>query len=327
MLSIAVTWELAEGELKPYTFYVAASLDSFNAQIAAYRRQLFSWFAAIAVIMLFAISLVMGSVLRPLRQIEEEIHDIEGGQRAALSDYFPTELRGVARNLNLLIGSERGRAERYRQTLDNLAHSLKTPLAAMRAILEEQAGTHGERLDAQIERMNDIVRYQLRKPATNVADTLGIAPLDLTLELQRLADGLKKVYRDKEPRINITVAAGAEFRGDRGDFLELAGNLLDNACKWCRSQVDVDIDATIDSAGRKGITLKVMDDGDGIPQESADRLLERGMRLDESAPGHGIGLAVVKDIAVSYSGDVKIGAGPPGGAPRAGPRGGGRPGC
>jgi two-component system sensor histidine kinase PhoQ len=314
MLSIAVTWELAEGELKPYTFYVAASLDSFNAQIAAYRRQLFSWFAAIAVIMLFAISLVMGSVLRPLRQIEEEIHDIEGGQRAALSDDFPTELRGVARNLNLLIGSERGRAERYRHTLDNLAHSLKTPLAAMRAILEEQAGAYGERLDAQIERMNDIVRYQLRKPATHLADTLGIAPVNIAQELQRLADGLKKVYRDKDPRINITVAAGAEFRGDRGDFLELAGNLLDNACKWCHSQVDVDVNATVNGAGRKGIRLTVTDDGEGIPQESADMLLERGMRLDESAPGHGIGLAVVKDIAVTYRGDVKIGAAPQGGA-------------
>ncbi len=135
LLSLSVTWEFNGGELKPYVFHVAASLDSFHAQIAAFRRQLFGWFAAVAVVMLFAISLVLRGVLRPLRQVEEEISAIESGGRQSLSTNLPTELQGVARNMNLLIGSERARSDRYRQTLDNLAHSLKTPLAAMRALL------------------------------------------------------------------------------------------------------------------------------------------------------------------------------------------------
>ncbi len=302
-LSLSVEWELANGDLRPYTFNVAESLDSFNAQISLFRRQLFGWFAAVALIMLLAISLVMRGILRPLRQIEEEIGEIENGSRSALTENLPTELNRVALNMNLLIGSERGRSERYRHTLDNLAHSLKTPLAAMRAVLSEQKGNDlTDKIEPQIERMNDIVRYQLRKPASLVGDSLGIAKVAVEEQLQRLIDGLGKVYKDKSPRITFSVDPEAVFRGDTGDFLELCGNLLDNACKWCESRVDIEV---LPYAGG-GMRFSVSDDGPGIPEEVAELLLERGMRLDESAPGHGIGLAVVKEIAASYGGEVSI---------------------
>ncbi|MDH5500824.1 MAG: sensor histidine kinase, partial [Gammaproteobacteria bacterium] len=162
-LSLSVEWELASGELRPYTFSVSESLDSFHAQLARFRRQLFGWFGAVAIIMLFSISLVMRSLLRPLRQIEKEITEVEEGKRGSLSESFPTELHGVARNLNVLIGSERARSERYRNTLDNLAHSLKTPLAAILSVVSEQPKSEvNAKVEEQVQRMNDIVRYQLR---------------------------------------------------------------------------------------------------------------------------------------------------------------------
>jgi len=307
-LSLHVQWELANGELKPYTFSVAQSLDSFNAQLARFRRQLFTWFAAVAVIMMFSISLVMRGLLKPLRQIDTEISSIEGGQRKALSDNFPDELSSVARNMNLLIGSERGRSERYRNTLDNLAHSLKTPLAAIRSILSEQKSSEvTARVEAQIERMNDIVRYQLRKPATLPKKSFGVVAVPVAGELRKLVDGLHKVYKDKEPEIVVDAMPGIHFRGDTGDFLELAGNLLDNACKWCESKVAIKI-RPLDgfSAASGAMSLAVEDDGPGIPDEAREALLQRGMRLDENSPGHGIGLAVVKDIAASYGGGIEI---------------------
>jgi two-component system sensor histidine kinase PhoQ len=311
-LSLAVQWELPDGELKPYIFYVAESLDSFNAQLARFRRQLFTWFGAIALIMLFSISLLMRGMLRPLRQIEQEIGEIEGGNRRSLSEGFPTELSGVARNMNVLIGSERARSERYRQTLDNLAHSLKTPLAAMRAILTRQKSRKlTEQLEPQIEQMTEIVRYQLRKPAATAAHAIGATPVPMKTQLSRLVGGLAKVYSDKGPTINIDVTEDAEFRGDTGDFLELAGNLLDNACKWCDSEVSLTI-RPADADG--GMVMTVVDDGPGIPQDAADALLQRGTRLDESAPGHGIGLAVVGDIARSYGGEISVGKSVLGGA-------------
>lgn len=300
-LSLSVAWELPNGNLEPYTFRVAESLDTYHAQIASFRRQLLGWFTAIAIVMLFAISVLMRELLRPLRQIEQQIGEIEDGRRQALSTNLPSELSGVARNVNLLISSERARSERYLHTLGNLAHSLKTPLAAIQSVLNEDPGSElGQRVQAQVERMNDIVRYQLRKPANYSSEGFGMASVAVRKELNRLADGLAKVYKEKNPLIVLQVADDLLFRGDRGDFLELAGNLLDNACKWCKTRVELTVGPTANGQ----LQLVVADDGPGIPPDLANRLLERGMRLDESAPGQGIGLAVVRDIAASYGGDV-----------------------
>jgi two-component system sensor histidine kinase PhoQ len=303
--SIAVSWEFPDGELRPFVFKVAESLDSFNAQVANFRRQLFGWFAAVALIMLLSISMLMRRLLRPLRQVETEIEDIEDGTLSELSDTYPTELQGVARNMNLLISNERARSDRYRVTLDNLAHSLKTPLAAFRALLTERGNPDfEERANEQIERMDEIVRYQLRKPAASVTATAVLARVDVAGELKRLVEGMQKVHRAKAPVIDVTIDPQARMRGDTGDFLELAGNLLDNACKWCASKVRVTVSVADETKG--GMRLTVADDGPGIPADAAQALLQRGTRLDESTPGHGIGLAIVKDIAHSYGGEITI---------------------
>ena len=307
-LALAVDWELDDGESASYVFKVAESLDGFNAQVSGFRRQLLGWFAAVAITMLIAFSMLLRGLLRPLRQIETEITEIEQGDRATLSSKFPTELTGVARNMNLLIDSERARSDRYRYTLDNLAHSLKTPLAAMRALLNDrQEQGFGARFNEQIDRMDEIVRYQLRKPAASVADNLVLVPVPVEREVKRLIDGLRKVYRDKNPEFDVRIESGLQFRGDKGDFLEVAGNLLDNACKWCAGKVRISVVPSVGArAAASGMVLTVSDDGPGIPEDAAKALLQRGMRLDEATPGHGIGLAVVKDIASSYGGKLSI---------------------
>ncbi|MGI9220073.1 MAG: ATP-binding protein [Woeseiaceae bacterium] len=313
-LSLAVYWEFPDGELRPYVFKVAESLDSFNAQLARFRRQLFGWFGAVALTMLLSISVLLRRLLRPLRQVESEIGAIEAGERTELSATYPTELQGVAKNMNLLIGNERARSDRYRVTLDNLAHSLKTPLAAVRALLSDRDKADFEtRANEQIDRMDEIVRYQLRKPAAVAADSSALVRIDVDAELQKLVAGLAKVHHAKAPNIQLSVSGQSVLRGDAGDFLELAGNLIDNACKWCRSIVVVTATSfNSDVAG--GLRLVIADDGPGIPESAADELLQRGTRLDESTPGHGIGLAIVKDIVHSYGGEITIGSSDLGGA-------------
>lgn len=310
-LSIAVYWEFPDGELRPFVFKVAENLDSFHAQVATFRRQLFGWFGAVALIMLLSIAFLMRRLLQPLRQVETEIGAIENGNRVALSDEYPTELQGVARNMNLLINSERARAERYRVTLDNLAHSLKTPLAALRALLvDHNRPGFAARADEQIERMDEIVRYQLRKPAAGgMGQVLG--RIDVPAEIRKLADSMRKVHHDKQPAIEMDLQEPLLLRADTGDFLELAGNLIDNACKWCNSKVRVTARAP---ANNSGLQLIVADDGPGIPEQAAESLLQRGTRLDEKTPGHGIGLAIVNDIAQSYGGKITIAQSDLGGA-------------
>lgn len=315
-LSLAVEWEFDDESTNTYLFKVAESLDSFNAQVARFRGQLFGWFAVIALIMLLAFSFLLRGLMKPLRKIETEIGEIEEGKRVSLSNRFPTELTGVARNMNLLIDSERARSDRYRYTLDNLAHSLKTPLAAMRALLNDHHKERfGDRFNEQIDRMDEIVRYQLRKPAASVADNLVLTPVPVEKEVTRLIDGLRKVYHDKGPEFDVRIEKGMQFRGDTGDFLEVAGNLLDNACKWCEKKVRISIVPSVAARSiASGMVLSVGDDGPGIPKEAADALLQRGMRLDETTPGHGIGLSIVKDIAHSYGGELTIQASELGGA-------------
>ena len=134
-----------------------------------------------------------------------------------------------------------------------------------------------------------------------------LAPVRVEREVGRLIDGLRKVYRDKNPEFDVAIAKGMQFRGDKGDFLEVAGNLLDNACKWCERKVRISIVPSVGArAVASGMVLTVSDDGPGIPEDAVEALLQRGMRLDESTPGHGIGLAVVKDIAQSYGGRLSI---------------------
>jgi len=303
--SIAVYWEFPDGDLQPFVFKVAESLDSFNAQLAKFRRQLFGWFGAVALIMLLSISILMRRLLRPLRQVEAEIGEVETGQRGSLSDSYPTELQGVARNMNLLIESERARAERYRVTLDNLAHSLKTPLAGLRALMAERDQPNfASRANEQMERMDEIVRYQLRKPAVTTAGP-ALGWVDVNAEIGKLIKGLGKVHHDKAPQFELDIQDSLKLRGDAGDFLELAGNLIDNACKWCQKTVQVTAHRA-DEGGKRGLKLVVADDGPGIPADAADALLQRGARLDESTPGHGIGLAIVNDIAHSYGGEITI---------------------
>ena len=189
------------------------------------------------------------------------------------------------------------------------------PRAAVRALLQQEApASYADRCNEQIDRMDEIVRYQLRKPAASQVDKFAFAQVPVAREVERLADGLRKVYHDKQPQIEVEVTDGLQFRGDSGDFLEIAGNLLDNACKWCRKHVRISVRAADSTASGQGMVLTVADDGPGVPADSADALLQRGTRLDEKTPGHGIGLAVVKELAESYGGHLEIGQADLGGA-------------
>jgi two-component system sensor histidine kinase PhoQ len=315
-ISMLVDFELADTDTAPLVFTVAESLAPFQEEVGHFRGQLFGWFAALTVVLLAAQALLMRVVLRPLRRVEREIAEIEDGARTSLGRGYPAELRGVTENLNALIAGERGRLERYRDTLGNLAHSLKTPLAVMRASLEQQGQPDADALRPQVERMNEIVGYQLQRAAAwGGGATLGRAPIEVARVVRSIEEALQKVYADKKVQFTGQVAASARFYGDEGDLMELAGNLLDNAFKWCRSRVALHA-APLAAAGqrRAGLSLVVEDDGPGIDEAQRERVLERGVRADERTPGHGIGLAVVHDIVRLHGGDLAISRSELGGA-------------
>ena len=300
-----------EGDInaaRALTFSVATSLSPYQQELWRFRRELGSWFGALMLLLLVTLAALLHWVLAPVRRMEREIHEVEEARRESLGGGYPRELAGVAGNLNALLIGERKRVARYRDTLGNLAHSLKTPLAVMRA--EGASAT----VSGEIDRMSGIIEHQLKRAAASGGALLGQAPVEVAQVSAELRATLLRVYAGKDLVIELAIAPTAQFIGDRGDLTELLGNLLDNACKWCRTRVR--LSASIDeSAGlRERLSLVVEDDGLGISVEHRARVLERGVRADEKVPGHGLGLAMVHDTVDLYGGKVSIDASPLGGA-------------
>ena len=304
-----------DGKFEAYTFGIAASLVPYIERQQTYRGYLIAWFAAITVVTLLVLTGLLRIVLRPLAKLERQVREVEAGRRQRLEGDFPAELVPLAGNLNALIETERRRLVRYRNMLDDLAHSLKTPLAAMRSLLselgagEEPPEAMEQALAREVERMNQRVSYQLRRVRASGATGLGVEPVAVAPVVSDLKETLDKVYRDKRVECTVYVAPGAVFHGDPGDLTELLGNLLDNAYKYCRRRVTVRIDAKHD-----GLAFAIGDDGNGLAPDEVQRVLERGVRADESMPGQGIGLAVVRETVELYGGTLDVGRSSLGGA-------------
>jgi two-component system sensor histidine kinase PhoQ len=298
-----------------FTLQVLESPLSFHNQLAAFRRNLYGWLSAAAVILLLLQWGILRWGLSPLRRIEREVREIESGDRQQLHEDYPQELNGLAAGLNLLIGNERRHLERYRNSLADLAHSMKTPLAVLRGSAHESAdsGQLQELLDEQVQRMTDIVDYQLQRAATAGGQSLGQS-VDVEQTTARIVDSLHKVYQARGLDIVLNIAAGARFYGEQGDLMELLGNLLDNACKWANQRITLVVSCLAGDDWRQGMRLVIEDDGPGIEAQRLRDVLQRGSRADDQVPGHGIGLAVVREIVSAYAGQIWIDRSAEGGA-------------
>jgi len=303
--SYAVKWAVND-QAAHLVFSVLEDKAEFDLELATFKRTLWSWLGATGVLLLVTQTLLLRWGLTPLGQMAGEIQHIETGMQTRVEGSYPSELAGLSHNLNLLIDQQRARQTRYKEALDDLAHSLKTPLAAMRASLTQPSELPAT-VAQQISRMDDIVRHQLGRAgasgAHRFAPFLTLKPVGI-----RICDTLTKVYVDKQLAFVMACPPELSWRLDEGDAFEMLGNLLDNAAKWARHEVGLRI--WLDDA--QGLCIRVTDDGPGFAEPLAK--LARGVRLDESVSGHGIGLAVVKDLVASYLGALKISNAPSGGA-------------
>ena len=304
VLAFGVTW--ATGPIpQDYTFVVAEDASAFENEVAEFRRSLAGWLGAMSVLMLAALVAVLRWGLKPLRHVASELAVIETGKQSQIVGRYPKEIGALTDNLNALLAHERARQRRLDNTLGDLAHSLKTPLAVMRGALDDRCtSAHpAELLREQLRRMDHIVEYQLQRARAGHQRVPSLAPpVQILAAAERLVTALRKVHRDKEVSVMVRIAPSLQFRGVEGDLLEMLGNLLENAFKWCRGQIRL-----TGAAEHSELIVAVEDDGPGIAEADVLRLLERGARADESAPGHGIGLAVVREISEAYEGRLELG--------------------
>lgn len=240
--------------------------------------------------------------LSPLFTLRREVADVRKGKADRLAGTYPTELAPLADELNALIAHNQDVVERQRTHVGNLAHALKTPLSVMLTEAQQQPGQLAEVVHRQAELMRGQVDHHLRRArAAARAQTVGERTL-VEPVLDELSRTLEKIFQDKRLVIDWACPDDLCFRGERQDFLELAGNVMENAGKWGKRRVQVT--ARPDTPGR--LRLIVEDDGPGLPPDRRGEVLKRGARLDESAPGSGLGLAIVDELARAYGGGLEL---------------------
>ncbi|AZL67434.1 MULTISPECIES: ATP-binding protein [Pseudomonas] len=305
--------KLLGGKSAAFSIVALQPVREYQDTLDGLREKLYLGFGAalLALMLLLWAGLTWG--LRSLRRLSVELDEVEAGAREGLSREHPRELLRLTGSLNRLLRSEREQRQRYKDSLDDLAHSLKTPLAVLQGVGEsmaqgKQEPEQGRVLQGQIERMSQQIDYQLQRASLRksglVRHQVQLGPL-----LDSLCSTLAKVYRDKRVEVSLDIPAQARVPMEQGALLELLGNLLENAYRLCLGQVRVSLH---EAPGL--LELCVEDDGPGVPPDQRERILERGERLDSQHPGQGIGLAVVKDIIDSYDAELSLGDSPLGGA-------------
>jgi two-component system sensor histidine kinase PhoQ len=286
-----------------YIFSVAEDSAFVDKHVARFRETLRIWFFSVGLVLIMIQFVVLRWSLKPLRCIVKDLAAIEAGEKSNLDGRYPSELRGLSDNLNTLISSERAHLERYRNTLADLSHSLKTPLAILRGCMERE-DIPRQIVQDQISRMNEIIEYQLQKAAAKGSKKL-TGNVHAAQIIKKIITSLEKVYKDKQIVFSLHLDESLRIQCEEGDLYEIAGNLLDNAAKWCRKTIQVSLLRSGDLKSSPRVVLQIEDDGSGIAPEKLSDILKRGVRADEKIQGHGIGMAVVHELIELLGGELK----------------------
>jgi two-component system sensor histidine kinase PhoQ len=301
-LAYGITWENDHGHKVDYTINISEDLSAIQKQKAGFQRSLWYWLGGTGLVLLIAQAFILRWGLRPLHDVTIDLHRIESGDKARLEDNYPKELCQLTHNINTLLDHEQLRRERYKNSLADLAHSLKTPLSVFRGELDSshELAELKECGHEQLERINAIVEYQLQRASTEGKSNL-LAPVSLAEIIYKLLGTLDKVYSQKGVQCQCEIENDVYIHADKDDMYELLGNLLENAYKYCNNQTSI----ILQTVGNH-IQIRIDDDGNGIPAHAQEEILKRGKRMDTQVEGQGIGLAIASDIIEAYHGEILL---------------------
>jgi len=308
-LLIAARSIILPGRAGPVVFLVAEDRGPIDRDL-----QTFELTTAVALVLLgtglvAAVVIQVRLGLHPLFAMGREIADVRRGRAQRLTGRYPRELQPLASEMNALLDHNQEVVERQRTHVGNLAHALKTPISVMLAEAESRPGPLADVVSRQSAAMREHVEHHLRRARAAARQQGSGERTAVSPVLAELSRTLERIFQDKGVLIEVEAGEGIDFRGERQDLQEIAGNILENACKWCRELVT----AGVVDKGPEAFQLIVEDDGRGLAPEKRAEALKRGTRLDESAPGSGLGLAIVDELARAYGGDVELSHSPLGG--------------
>jgi len=287
-------------------FRVMGNYSELEQEIDAFSRQLYLYLAVfgLGMIVINALAILIG--LRPLARVRKALADIRAGSAQRLDGNFPAEIAPLAGEANALIESNRRIVERARTQVGNLAHSLKTPLAVMMNEGRAMDGPKGRLIAEQAALMQQQIDHYLQRARSAAQRDVVVYRTPAKETLARMLRVMAKL----NPAIDLAQNLPEQelvFAGEKEDFEELCGNLLENAYKWARSEVRVSLALLPRREGGTGmLELTIEDDGPGIPEDQAKLALQRGHRLDETKPGTGLGLAIVSELVAEYGGELLL---------------------
>ncbi|MDR6872929.1 signal transduction histidine kinase [Bosea sp. BE125] len=304
--------EIDVGEDGRFTVAVGAPADEIDGDIRDFRFALTLTFVLLGLALVASTLIQVRFGLRPLVRLGTAVGAVRTGEAPRIAGQYPPDLAPLAGELNQLIDANREILERARTQVGNLAHALKTPLSIMLNEAEAGEGALPDMVKAQAAIMRDQVQYYLdRARAAALSGALG-GVTETAPSLDALIRTFSKISQGRGITGSHSVPAGIRFRGEKQDFEEMLGNLLDNAFKWADATVEVSL-APASDAGLERIALLIDDDGPGLPNEAMADVLKRGRRLDETIPGSGLGLSIVADLAKLYGGGLSLQKSPLGG--------------
>jgi two-component system sensor histidine kinase PhoQ len=299
-------------ETEMYHLLILKDATALKTELSQFNR--LTYFR-LAMVMAIALLLLVSAAywgMRPLTKLKQELIQLQQGHKKSLSQDYPVELQGITTALNQLMDQTDQRQTRYQNAINDLAHSLKTRLAASIAIIDDDSLDRQQQHQKILEQINDmdhLVQYQLKRAMLGQQglrqQQTAIAPI-----AQQLAQMLDKIYRDKHVIFTLNISASLQLPLSKGDVMELLGNLLENAFRLCGNNVMISA-ASLDN---NIIQLSVEDDGPGVDHAIKQKIIQRGMRADTQSSGQGIGLAVCHELVSSYGGTMTIGTSELGGA-------------
>jgi len=273
---------------------------------------LLSIFAAILV----AITFVQWRIsLRPLRSLRQEIDAVQDGAAARVGTDYPREIAPMAEALNALIDNNRATLERARRHVGNLAHALKTPLSVIMNDAASDTTPLARSVLEQTQIMQRQLRYYLERAQMAAKERMIGASTDVESALERLYRAMSRLGERRGIDVSLEISEPLKFAGERQDFEEIVGNLVDNGLKWAKSRVSISVaPAKTTHMGRANMMrVTIDDDGPGLTVEQRRRAMARGQRLDQSKPGSGLGLSIVSELVELYGGTLNLEGAPIGG--------------